>query len=156
MTDTTQEELPKCELCGEPMPKGEEMFKYHGYSGPCPKPPLPQKEELPPLPEQDCCTHVTDSETMDLFRADQMRDYARLAITTALAQRDAEIAELKQTIGILAEEKEADICRANSAESKLSAAKELLRDGMDALRSPNSRLHLDVADRIDAFLQEKL
>ena len=25
-----------CELCGEPMPAGEEMFKYHGYSGPCP------------------------------------------------------------------------------------------------------------------------
>ena len=34
---TTKTEA-KCELCGEPMPKGEEMFKYHGYSGPCPKP----------------------------------------------------------------------------------------------------------------------
>lgn len=32
----------KCELCGEPMPKGEQMFKYHGYSGSCPKPPLPK------------------------------------------------------------------------------------------------------------------
>lgn len=31
----------KCALCGEPMPAGEEMFNYHGYSGPCPKPPLP-------------------------------------------------------------------------------------------------------------------
>ena len=31
--------MPNCELCGEPMPAGEEMFKYHGYSGPCPKPP---------------------------------------------------------------------------------------------------------------------
>jgi len=31
-------EQTKCELCGEPMPPGEEMFKYHGYSGPCPKP----------------------------------------------------------------------------------------------------------------------
>lgn len=30
----------RCALCGEPMPPGEEMFKYHGYSGPCPKPPL--------------------------------------------------------------------------------------------------------------------
>ena len=29
-----------CTLCGEPMPEGETMFKYHGYSGPCPKPPL--------------------------------------------------------------------------------------------------------------------
>ena len=25
-----------CDLCGKPMPKGEEMFNYHGYSGPCP------------------------------------------------------------------------------------------------------------------------
>lgn len=30
----------RCELCGEPMPSGEEMFKYHGFSGPCPKSPL--------------------------------------------------------------------------------------------------------------------
>ena len=27
----------RCGLCGEPMPPGEEMFNYHGYSGPCPK-----------------------------------------------------------------------------------------------------------------------
>jgi len=32
-----------CELCGAPMPPGEETFKYHGYSGPCPKPPLPKE-----------------------------------------------------------------------------------------------------------------
>lgn len=31
-----------CEICGEPMPDGEEMFKFHGFSGPCPKPPLPR------------------------------------------------------------------------------------------------------------------
>ena len=40
------EMVSRCELCGEPMPAGEEVFKYHGYSGPCPKPPLPQ----PPSP----------------------------------------------------------------------------------------------------------
>lgn len=37
MTDQTI-----CSLCGEPMPEGETMFKYHGLSGPCPKPPLPK------------------------------------------------------------------------------------------------------------------
>ena len=26
-----------CGLCGQRMPKGEEMFKFHGYSGPCPR-----------------------------------------------------------------------------------------------------------------------
>lgn len=35
-----------CNLCGEPMPEGEEMFKFHGYSGPCPKPYL--KRAAPP------------------------------------------------------------------------------------------------------------
>lgn len=25
-----------CELCGNHLPRGEEMFRYHGYSGPCP------------------------------------------------------------------------------------------------------------------------
>ena len=34
--------MTKCTLCGEPMPDGEGMFKIHGYSGPCPKPPLQQ------------------------------------------------------------------------------------------------------------------
>lgn len=38
-----------CTLCGEPMPEGETMFFFHGYSGPCPKPALanpaaPQEE----------------------------------------------------------------------------------------------------------------
>lgn len=34
--------MAKCEICGEPMPAGEDMFKFHGYSGPCPKPALPK------------------------------------------------------------------------------------------------------------------
>ena len=36
-------EQATCALCGEPMPAGEEMFKFHGYSGDCPKQPLPQE-----------------------------------------------------------------------------------------------------------------
>jgi len=47
-------EQPKCKLCGEPMPEGEEMFITHGFSGPCPAKPRPahqlrvvsEKEEL--------------------------------------------------------------------------------------------------------------
>lgn len=31
-------EQPRCEICGDLMPPGEDMFKYHGYSGPCPEP----------------------------------------------------------------------------------------------------------------------
>lgn len=41
--NTRQEaKVSNCELCGEPMPEHEQMFKFHGYSGPCPKPPLPK------------------------------------------------------------------------------------------------------------------
>jgi len=36
----------KCEICGEPMPPGEEMFKFHGYSGDCPKTPLEGQKTL--------------------------------------------------------------------------------------------------------------
>jgi hypothetical protein len=32
--------MSNCELCGESMPAGEEMFKFHGYSCECPKPRL--------------------------------------------------------------------------------------------------------------------
>ena len=39
-------EPPKCALCGEPMPPGEDMFEYHGLSGPCPKPPTPKPVTL--------------------------------------------------------------------------------------------------------------
>ena len=39
--------MTKCGLCGEPMPAGEEMFEYHGYSGGCPSPPLEQKSTTP-------------------------------------------------------------------------------------------------------------
>lgn len=48
MTETT-----KCALCGEPMPPGEQMFKYHGYSGPCPKPPLLQPYQRRVVAEKD-------------------------------------------------------------------------------------------------------
>lgn len=36
--------MSKCAICGEPMPPGEEMFKMHGYSGDCPKPPVPKPQ----------------------------------------------------------------------------------------------------------------
>lgn len=49
-------ERATCELCGEPMPDGEEMFKFHGYSGPCPKPPLPK----PAAPPDNPPTHEPD------------------------------------------------------------------------------------------------
>lgn len=45
----TESPTTNCTLCGEPMPEGETMFMYHGYSGPCPKPPLPTTEDEHPI-----------------------------------------------------------------------------------------------------------
>lgn len=48
-----------CELCGEPMPTGEEMFNYHGYSGPCPTPTKASTKEITPevqAAEERMCT----------------------------------------------------------------------------------------------------
>lgn len=39
-----QVEQPLCGLCGKPMPEGEEMFQYHGFSGDCPKDDEEEKE----------------------------------------------------------------------------------------------------------------
>ncbi len=55
------EELGKCNVCGEPMPEGEEMFMFHGYSGECPKPPLKQKKEcICHSTSCDCPIHAKD------------------------------------------------------------------------------------------------
>lgn len=36
---------PLCNICGEPMPEGFEMFRFHGADGnDCPKPPLIKRE----------------------------------------------------------------------------------------------------------------
>lgn len=56
---------PRCELCGEPMPDGEEMFKYHGYSGLCPKPPLPRSG----TPRTDAALLTRNQGTREVFDA---------------------------------------------------------------------------------------
>lgn len=34
----------RCTVCGEPMAPEEQMFKFHGSLGSCPKPPLPRQD----------------------------------------------------------------------------------------------------------------
>lgn len=59
----------RCSLCGEPMPAGEEMFNYHGYSGPCPKPP----DESLPISNEEATSVLAQllSETLVLFEQEQ-------------------------------------------------------------------------------------
>ncbi len=50
-----------CEICGEPIPPGEFMFKFHGYSGPCPKPPIENRTDLNDLSIQ-AATHIHNTQ----------------------------------------------------------------------------------------------
>ena len=59
--------MPNCELCGEPMPAGEETFKYHGFSGPCPKKPSAIRPPAP-LTVADAIRHAAKSGFEVLFR----------------------------------------------------------------------------------------
>jgi len=42
-----------CTICGEPMQPGEEMFKFHGSLGPCPKPPLAKMKPVAEIAARD-------------------------------------------------------------------------------------------------------
>lgn len=55
---------PLCEICGEPMSDGEEMFKYHGYSCNCPKPPL-EKVASSSGGSVSCEAHRPDIEVLE-------------------------------------------------------------------------------------------
>lgn len=63
-------DIEKCEICGESMPQDETMFKFHGYSGPCPKPPIYQQrvllEEAKP---KEKTKNVIDQITAEVARA---------------------------------------------------------------------------------------
>ena len=64
----------KCELCGEPMPAGEEMFKFHGYSGPCPKPPLPRDNGAEEVTEQARLLGISAEKELALMaKMDQLK-----------------------------------------------------------------------------------
>ncbi len=56
----------KCSICGEPMPEGETMYKIHGYSGPCPKPPL-KRVELDPAGEPKAELTVLERKAIEVL-----------------------------------------------------------------------------------------
>jgi hypothetical protein len=90
----------KCELCGEPMPVGEEMFKFHGYSGPCPKPPLPVDAPASPdrLSErwQELFWALPSGEMRSKLRALEI-DLSRLVTDRQMTTRDSQSARASST-----------------------------------------------------------
>jgi hypothetical protein len=58
-------EIARCGICGEPMPENEQMFKFHGFSGPCPVPRLPRTVAIM-SPEH--CEHEVFAAEVDVNR----------------------------------------------------------------------------------------
>jgi len=91
-------ETNRCGLCGEPMPEGEEMFKFHGYSGPCPKPPLarPAKKSYEQL----------ERENVELLEACKALVEARDGLVSGMAERIERATELARAALAKAQGKE--------------------------------------------------
>lgn len=90
-------EKPKCAICGEPMPPGEEMFKFHGYSGDCQKPRLP-----PPtvtivewLESHKCRCYANDVERFSCGACRTLAELERLQM--ALYEAQAEVKRFRAT-----------------------------------------------------------
>lgn len=82
-------ERPLCELCGAPMPHGEEMFKFHGYSGPCPTLPSPGADPI--------VGHKTFSTPDGGLRHEPLRESEAAAILAASDRATVARAELMPT-----------------------------------------------------------
>ena len=92
--------MTNCELCGEPMPPNEQMFKYHGYSGGCPKPPItsrpsPAPVQAEPSEARTRLKRVNGEGTRDYRLYLGMEDDVE-KVLNALDQQDAEIARLRE------------------------------------------------------------
>jgi len=70
----------KCEICGEPMPAGEEMFKFHGYSGKCPKPPMPKLSKTQEQIRQQAEQLIADAEAAGMVVTIELESLQPLAM----------------------------------------------------------------------------
>lgn len=153
--------MTNCELCGEPMPPNEQMFKYHGYSGGCPKPPItsrpsPAPVQAEPSEARTRLKRVNGEGTRDYRLYLGMEDDVE-KVLNALDQQDAEIARLTHFVGEVRKDRDAAICEIQRLYdirgeqiTELSQLREQLADALkaadaafaerDRLRAENERL----------------
>lgn len=100
----------RCVVCGKPMPPGEEMFRFHGYSGPCPGSPLQGYPELGQLATAEARAVAAEAEVARLTRlvahyeAALGRENATRAYKGALADRPEAVRQ-SGTVAQLADER---------------------------------------------------
>jgi len=118
------------------MPPGEEMFKYHGFSGDCPKPPLP-KPISSESPEGFCGTCGFDPYQLQAEIATRGDTITRLRTELADMTRERDHAN-----GLLELEREI----LDTAQTKLDATRQSLSAAQEALRY----VKMVTSDRVNA------
>lgn len=155
--------MTNCELCGEPMPPNEQMFKYHGYSGGCPKPPITSRPSPAPVQARTPERMFDNAET-EVAYLKKIRD-----------QQDAEIARLTHFVGEVRKDRDAAICEIQRLYdirgeqiTELSQLREQLADALkaadaafaerDRLRAENERKqeYIEELDRREAKLRAQV
>ena len=109
-----------CQLCGEPMPEGEEMFNYHGYSGPCPKPALSAVSPTAAQGEPPAAEGLSAEREADYRYKLQQNIFTWPAYNEAIASLLAELDRLRT--------------RLSAAEAEARAARELFERGEEVQR----------------------
>lgn len=107
------DDIPRCTLCGEPMPEGETMFKFHGFSGPCPAPALPR----PRQPEELLAARIAALE------ADLERERIRLAACGVVAGANTRDSA-REARQMLPEYRSASLCDVERAVDREMAERE--------------------------------
>lgn len=85
----------KCKICGEDMPAGEEMFKIHGYSGPCPKP-IKTREDFEDDLIRDVTIAVRESDALLEKIGGGARHWVRDCLLPVLEARGYKIVKVKK------------------------------------------------------------
>ena len=109
----------KCALCGEPMPEGEEMFNFHGYSGDCPKAPLPRMTNE--WTQERIAEYQADTTIVGCTSRDAFAGLLTLAARGLTTTEDAEKARALERY-VAAKRDELSTHQWHSIEAKVTAA----------------------------------
>ena len=145
----------RCDLCGEPMPEGESMFRMHGYSGPCPAPPLPKPpvinwELLGRKLEADLAEAKGTIERVRRERNEHSEWRQKLAIK--LNDAKAALAAAQAERDTFAEDNRRHTDATNRMMDELAAAKALLQDVLNECACKGRIVSVALVDRIAAAI----
>lgn len=112
-----------CELCGQPMHPDEQMFKYHGHSGPCPNPPLARDVEGDPVVDRTLAAYA-----LNLMFGAELADFERDNLLALAAQAGVHVNGHHQALAAARAERRKHLAADLAERDELRATLVLCRD----------------------------